>query len=167
MGIPAQYKIDAQSVYVSLYDTAWDHDAVAAERKALADGEHHAFDEWMSGVSRYDSTAMPEKYLKSGEEPIRFHIRRLGYVKWAFVRDIDEKGNLLAPYEAFRMAVTRVDGCNIPGVVFPGTGRGELDAQAMEEIAKVIPRNMLEDVGRACIRSNADLRPLEKKASGS
>lgn len=167
MGLPAQYKIDAQSVYISIYDTAWDHEAIGAERKALPEGEHHPFDEWMSGVSRFDAKLAPEQYLKAGEEPVRFHIRRLGYAKWAFVRDLDEKGNMLAPYEAFRLAVTRVDGCAIPGVTFPGTGRGDLDAEAMEEIAKVIPRKMLEDVGRACLRANADLRPLEKKASGS
>lgn len=165
MGLPAQYRIDAEPVYVCTTDTCWDQDKIQAARDALGEGEFLDLDKWWAGLSRYDAQAMPSQYMREGEEPVRFRLRRLPYGEWAHVKGIHDDNPLLGNYEAFRLGLKSIDGVRIDDVVFPGSDRRKRLSQSdVELILGVIPRHMAEEVGAAVIRANKDLTPIEKKA---
>lgn len=168
MGLP-KHRIDAEMVYISKHDTAWDHERIAEERAALGRGETHAWDEWQQGETRYDEATLPVDYLLDGEaSPVKFRFRRIERAVAAMLRDQILNANLQtrACLDAFQVGVKLAENLDTGADVidWPGQDRRKrLSTGDMDALERHLHWLYMADVGLACIRANCELREPEKK----
>lgn len=173
---PPAYSIDAEMVYISQHDPAWDLDKINTERRDLAKsgkGEKHPFDHWLEGRTRYDKRTLPREYLRDNEEPTVFHLRRLERNLAGVLMDQIESPMMAtrATFDAFKHGVKRVDGLDLgaDSIDWPGEDpRKVLQSGDLDVLERAGVHLMaLKDVGLAVIRGSWILTDAEKKPSGS
>jgi hypothetical protein len=83
MALPPVHRVDHPPILIASVDLAWDNDKIDADHKAIQAGTaewptlaDHPVARYATGVSRYDAATI-KPWLRPGEEPARFALRRL------------------------------------------------------------------------------------------
>lgn len=83
---PPEHRADADMLFIPEIDDAWDHDRIAAARKATPKGDQCAVDRYFEGLTRFDLDAphtaggqveYARDYLRPDATPTVFKLRRV------------------------------------------------------------------------------------------
>ena len=175
MGAPQQYRLTAPIIYIHRGDLAWNH------AKAGKDIEEHEKDLetkegieylmglhplrfYLEGFSRYDIGSSPAKeYLKDGEEPILWKLRRLKIEELEDCKALIEMSRPLVAFrKAFCIGIKGVEG--LPGS--EDLNWGKLKNSDLEKLQEMgIPLQWMYDIGEAVVKASGDITDFEKKIS--
>ncbi|MEM6988919.1 MAG: hypothetical protein AAF721_00435 [Myxococcota bacterium] len=163
----------APSKYIAPDDPAWDSvwvDELTELQEAGSGGAAtHAMARYYSGETRFDLNAAgdddrtPASYLREGESPVLFSLRRLRMTELTKCRSLDgDAGAELA----FRLSCVGID--NGPsGMSFnpPKPGRLMSDA-TLQEVADYLGAERIYAAGHAALKASRAPLYAEKKPSG-
>lgn len=172
--LPPKHRIDAEALYVSAVDTAWDRPRIEAELDELGDQwDTHPVVRYFAGKTRYDVDAEGVRsYLNPGAWI--WVLRRLSTRDYARLCDMRGRGQHTERFdEAAKLCVLEVRDAGGYKVRHAG---GELSEACAWDLLRmfsnqvgvtreVIP-NLLYELGVASWRYSQGLQDSEKKPSG-
>lgn len=169
--LPPIHKVSHTPVYICEADTAWDNDRVerdiAAITAARAGGDpcewpsvdDHPVRRYLLGESRYDAETI-QAWLKPGETPARFVLKRLSMLHINEMRRLIGEGNLPGAWThglAHGLA-------EVQGVSGAETLKSPLATDEIERLRSLVGDDLLLAIGRAVWQvSKIDLTDAEKK----
>lgn len=179
------HSIDAEMVYISRKDKAWDTDRIEAESEALPDGlKSHPIWVWLDGEYRFDlsadiplgeSTVAAEDYLE-GEPSIgvftfrRIPLKERGRLQAQWDRmvrrasesreQIDEVEFFSFCYDAFRHGVASLEGGPVP---FTSPPARPVPDSKIDSLAPHGGEMLIKEVGYAAFVAAKALTESEKK----
>lgn len=170
MALPVLFRIDVKGAYIPAMDEAWDWDKHEKEEKKNSKKKKKSqdfddllpMDKYFAGMTRYDISAPGLKdYLDLKKNPAIFRFRRLKFNEHETLKSKEDLGD---SREAQRMALMfALEGIDNVDIKLDGLGTKILDIDQVEDLADVIGRETIWEIGRAIIRASGDLRDWEKK----
>ena len=174
MGLPPIQRIDHIPVVILQEDSAWDRDRINYEagvlrgdepdergRPPFEKWEHHPVYRYHAGDTRYD-IGPAEQYLREGDEPSRFTLRRLSHAEFVQVETMQGQGRgPEARLYALKRGLAEVSG--LDGFTLPTGNDHVLDEQAIAKLRARIGDNGLTYLGNAVIIASRRLTEPEKK----
>ena len=180
---PPTHAIDGLAVFISSHDPAWDFERIAAERQARiehakADGQDgltaaetaaavalSPVERYYAGKTRYQPDApdwsadgkptTARAYLRDGERPAEFGLRRLGFRAFQEMTALDEPRARLV--EACRLGLRSI---TADGHRWRATGDGPAPDEQIEVLHTARP-DLVTEIGAAVIRLS---RALDSEA---
>lgn len=153
---PPMHRADAPGRYIHVSDTAWDMDRILKEAEKLKSLDEHPVMRYLAGLTRYDLDAEGVRgYLKPGEMPVVFVLRRLKLQEHTDVLDITAPNARMV--RAAQLGVVRVEGA----MLCDKFGREDL-----EQLHDMNP-NLPLDLGIAVMNYGRPPSDVEGKRSGS
>lgn len=155
---PPRHRADAPGQFISNHDSAWDFERIEADA-SLRDTNGPWF-RYYSGATRYDLQASDvRQFIREGERPTVFILRRLTLAEYARVTGIDDRERLL---RAAELGVVGVENGGDAGFI-ADKWRGAEDVQRAFEIDAELPFNL----GAAVLNYSRPIDEAEGKRSGS
>lgn len=167
---PPQHRIDATPTLILGDDPAWDMDRLEAE---LTTQGPHPWRAYIHGETRFDLHAeihggTAADYLRSGEQPTTWTLRRLGVANVARVQDMltrevrsDAPNAMSAIWlECLRHGIAAVDG---PGAVEIDERHGRLTEATLDRIFDAHGMDAISQLGAAIWTLSQPLSDAEKK----
>ena len=181
---PPQHRVDGVAVYIAQGDTAWDLDAILAEREAciaaavkakapdlITDAERAAavarspVERYYSGKTRFQPGAADwmadgkpgcaRDFLKPGERPAEFGLRRLGYRAYCAVSAGENiRARLI---ESARLGLCSI---TADGYTWQAIGDALAGDNQLEALHEANP-SLLHEIGAAVLNLS---RPLDDEA---
>lgn len=165
---PPTHAIDGLAVFISSHDPAWDFERIAAERVARVDAaaartpaeNSHAValspvERYYAGKTRYQPDApdwgadgkptTARAYLRDGEKPAEFGLRRLGFRAFQEVAALDEPRARLV--EACRLGLRSI---TADGHRWRAAGDGPAPDEQIEVLHAARP-DLVTEIGAAVI----------------
>lgn len=188
---PPTHTVDGLAVFISVSDPAWDIERIVAEReaqvaRALADGHITTeltpaeraravalspVERYFAGVTRFQPSApdwaadgsptTARAYLRAGEKPAEFGLRRLGFRAHQEVAEIENpRGRLL---EACRLGLRSIVA---DGYTWKATGAESAGDDQLEVLHAASPA-LVTEIGAAVLNLGRPLDEAETPPSGS
>jgi hypothetical protein len=184
MAHPPQHSADAEIVFISESDPAWDRryrEEIDALTEAKGSSLEHPMVAYYTGRTRFDldapgtivtgeddggptyGTARPRDYLRPEAVPRTYHLRRMRSLE---VARCDDVGGATSALVATSLTLAKI-GNGPPGYKLKRKPGVPMTDGQLDELRDAIGMELVYQIGRAAIRASSSPTAEEGKPSGS